>query len=466
MSLYGTGRGEGIAAALIIAAMVVGVRALGAWLVDSPDLTAAAIDAALPAVGGITCYRFLRAQGRSRYAAFLAGAAYALSPWLAAIGGMPREQLAAALAPLALEAACRCDRPSWRRVWLPRATFCMPLPFVAGSSLIAIATGVLCAAALVRTIVCGDREVGRQQTRPLVIVVVVAILAAANLVWLDPLAPWFADAVTMTPLEVLTAHRPSYPGFDFAAVLRVPGPVILTFVVLGLLRRQRHVDTVPWCALALAGALPTAFVAIPGLAAVAPSLTLMPAMPATAWWLTLLACVVLGAAGLDDFLDLPLRRRTALPWLLAIAVAGAPLLPSFTHVPTREWPLTMTFLGLALMLPAWRQLGILRFKNWLAAMALIALAIPLLQVMAPPAMPMPMPLAMPAAPAGDVRPPDLLAAPGVPTPPWWHYSGLLLAAFVGGCLWLSAWRRKWNARAMPSAAKAAIVKKAKPSKRS
>ena len=41
--------------------------------------------ALLPALGGVLCYRFLRAQGRSRYAGFLAGMAYGVSPWLLAM---------------------------------------------------------------------------------------------------------------------------------------------------------------------------------------------------------------------------------------------------------------------------------------------------------------------------------------------------------------------------------------------
>jgi hypothetical protein len=167
---------------------------------------------------------------------------------------------------------------------------------------------------------------------------------------------------------------------------------------------------------------------------------------------------VLGAAGLDDFLDLPLRRRTALPWLLALAVIGAPWLPLCgARVPEREWPLTATFVALALMLPAWRQLGILRFKNWLAAMALVALAIPMLQVWSEPYGP-PAPLGETAAraPAGFDA---LLARPA------WHYAGLLVA-LVGGCvLAMFARRRTRHASSAPSAAKAAIVKKAKRSKR-
>ena len=124
MSLYGTGRREGIVAALCITAMVLlvhlGASELAAPGLDAPELGTALRRGVLPALGGLLCYRLLRAQGRSRYAGFLIGAAYGLSPWFGALGDAPREQLAAALAPLALEMACRCDRPLQRRIWCRR----------------------------------------------------------------------------------------------------------------------------------------------------------------------------------------------------------------------------------------------------------------------------------------------------------------------------------------------------------
>ncbi len=459
MSLYGTGRSEGIGAVLLIGAIVLLVRAIAAWPTDIDELLLGLQPALLPALGGMLCYRFLRAQGRSRYAGFLVGAAYGLSPWLLSIASVPREQLAAALAPLALEAACRCDRPSWRARWLPWSWFCIALPFLAGLTVIGVLTSLLCAAAFVRTLTCGDRDDERPAGPGFLLAAIAAIAAIGNLVWLDPLGAWLGPLEAMSPMAVLSTHRPQLLGFDVAAVLRVPGPVLLTFAALGLLRRQRHVDSSVWLGLALAGGLPTLIAGIPLLHAASPLWMASPLLPAAAWWLSLLAIAVLGAAGLDDFLGLPMRRRTALPWLLAIAVAVSPLIPAFgARAPEREWPLTVTFLALTVLLPTWRRLGILSFKNWLAAAVLVTLAIPALQVI-------PLPTASPAAPLGEFAPPGPRVE--VPmAPPLWHYSGLLAACVCGGWLWLSAAARKRHARPQPIAAKAAIKKKPKPAKRS
>lgn len=460
MSLYGTGRSEGITAVLLVGAIVLLTRACGGWLGDEGGLLATMAPAGLPAIGGMLCYRFLRAQGRSRYSAFLVGAAYGLSPWLLAMQTSPREQLAAALAPLALEAACRIDRPTHRAQWLPWAWAGMAAPFVAGLTVVGALVGALCALTLARTFACGERDDERPTAPGLAALLALTVFAAANLVWLDALSPWLPPADVVSAAAILAVHRPQEPGFDLAAVLRVPGPALLTLALLGLLRRQRHVNGNIWCALAIAGGLPTLFTAVPWLAAAIPAWANQPMIPAAAWWLSLLGIVVLAAAGLDDFLDLPLRRRTALPWLLATAVATAPWLPVLgARLPEREWPLTATFVALPLVLMCWRGLGILRFKNWLATLVLVALAMPLLQVQVHPR-----PAPPPAAPLVEGARPvpafaDLLAAPP------WHYAGLLVA-FAGGC-WLaaSAWRRNRHARIRPAAAKAAITKKARPSQR-
>lgn len=459
MSLYGTGRSEGIAAVVLVGLIVLVTRALGGWLGDEGELLTTLAPGALPAIGGMLAYRFLRAQGRSRYSAFLVGAAYGLSPWLLAMHAGPREQLAAALAPLALEAVSRIDRPTHRARWLPWAWAGMAAPFVAGLTVIGVLVALLCAATLARTIACGDREAEQPPSRGILVLVAMTLLAAGNLVWLAPLDGWLPPPDMPGVLAVMSVHRPADPGIDLAAVLRVPGPALLTLALLGLLRRQRHVDGNLWLGLAIAGGLPTLFTAVPWLAAATPVWASHPWIPTGAWWLTLLAIVVLAAAGLDDFLDLPLRRRTALPWLLAIAVATAPWLPVFgAQVPAREWPLTATFVALPLVLTVWRRLGILRFKNWLATVVLVALAIPMLQAR-------PLPLPPPAAPLDEAWVPQPAFYEGFAVPVW-RYAGLL-AAFAGGC-WLaaSAFRRNHHARKKPAAANAAIVKKARPAQRS
>src|SRR5690606_22783680 len=147
-------------------------------------------------------------------------------------------------------------------------------------------------------------------------------------------------------------------GLDGAALLRLPGPVLLLFALLGILRRQRHAALLPWLTVAVLGAVPTFAIALLPLDNVLlsswPPIVML---PAAAWWYTLPAITVLGAAGLGDVLGLPPPRRTALPWLRAFAVAGAPLVPAFcSRVPEQEWPLTATFLLLAVLLPTWRRI--------------------------------------------------------------------------------------------------------------
>ena len=85
MSLYGDGRRDGLLAALAIVVISLGVRVMGHTVAIDGDLLAALRPAALPALGGVLCYRLLRALGCSRYAGFLVGAGYAVSPWSLAL---------------------------------------------------------------------------------------------------------------------------------------------------------------------------------------------------------------------------------------------------------------------------------------------------------------------------------------------------------------------------------------------
>ncbi len=382
MSLYGTGRGEGIGATFLIAAIVLVVQLVGAWA--RPQATDLELLARIcvPALGGALCYRFLRAQGRSRYAGFLVGIAYGLSPWLVGMAQAPREQLAAALAPLALEAVVRCDRPSSRRAWLPWTWLCLSLPFLAGPTIVAAACAALCLMGLVRTVACGDRDDERPSLPGLLTATSLSALAAAQWLWLDALAPWLDAEVTTSPDTLLTTYRSTPGSFDLATALRVPGPLLLVMAALGVLRRQRHVDVGAWTFLAGLGALPRVLQWVPGYDLVSHGLDALPLLPTAAFWWCLLAFAVLGAAGLDDFLDNPVRRRTALPWLLAGVVAVGPLLPSFgASEPRQEWPLVLTAIALVTLLPLWKRLGILRFKTVLVGVALVALTIPPLQAL-------------------------------------------------------------------------------------
>lgn len=461
MSLYGTGRKEGVVAVLLIALLVLTIEVIGGLqsLGRAIDLPETASDAIVPSIAGLTFYRFLRAQGRSRYTAFLTGVAYALSPWMLTVSMAPREQLAAALAPLALEAVSRCDRPSQRPAWLPWAGPLVGLPFLAGPTLIAAFSSGLCACLLLRTATCGDRDERRPPARGITGAALLGAITAVSFAFADPLAPWLVTPLPVT-FTVLTAHQGAVQGLDLAAVLRIPGPCLLLFAVLGILRRQRHTNIPVWLVIAGFGALPTVLqVLTPTTDWAATAWHGKEQLAATSWWLFLLGVAVLSAAGLDDFLDLPLRRRSALPWLLAFVVAAAPMIPTFgSNAPKLEWPLTATFLLLTVLLPLWRRMGILRFKNVLAVATVVALAVPALQVLPPLAVTVPWatPMGETALPFGD---------PLLDDAPRWPYAGGALVLLCSGLWSLFAMWRSITARPVPKRAKAAITKKARPSNR-
>lgn len=467
MSLYGSGRAEGIGAAVAIVAVVGAVYALGSWqamplaVIDWPTLATAA---AAPALGGLLCYRFLRAMGRSRYAGFLIGAMYALSPWFLGAAAMPREQFAAAIAPFALEGALRLGRPNQRAVWLAALPFCLAAPWLAGPTLVALFATLLAIAFVVDARRHTERDECRGFTTRAAVGGLLAAVIVATLLWLDPLASTLHTALAPTPAQVLAAHRPSQLGLDLAALLRLPGPVMLLFALLGLLRRQRHAPPTLWLFVGCIGALPATIATLAvtegGAAAIPPMLQ------STSFWACLLACTALGAAGLDDFLELPLRRSGALPWLLVGSALAAPLVPLVgSHAPAMEWPLVATFLAMPLLLPLWRRFGVLRFKNVLAAAGLAALLAPALQILPNATAPHAAPLAEGSAAARSAA---SLATDWarLAEHPSWHYVGLALS-LASASLWLlSASLRKWIASKKPATPHRAMAKKATPAKRS
>lgn len=463
MSLYGSGRREGFLTTLAIAGLVAAVHVLGAWF--APDraagITAALRSAGIPALAGALCYRTLRAFGRSRFAGFLGGLAYALSPWFVAFALVPREQVAAALAPLALEAVARLSRPGNRPRWLPWAGFGLGIPFAAGPAVTTLLASGLALVLLWRIAARDDGE--PRVVRALPGILLLAALVGGTMAWLDPFALLFAQPAALEPVHVLAAHRPPELGLDAAALMRLPGPVVLLFAALGLLRQQRHARLSLWLGVAVLGAVPTLLsICVPmpaGFAAwLAPRM-----LSAVSWWLSLFAVTVLGSAGLDDFLELPMRRRSALPWLLALTVGVVPVVLAFgASAPACEWPLTGSFVLMALLLPLWRKVGILRFKNVLATVTVMALAVPALQIL-----PIEAPITSSPAPLAEVEPSDYAAVlRALARRPWWHYSGLAFAVVAAGAWALSAWRRNQKANPTPSAAKAAITKKARSPQRS
>lgn len=461
MSLYGTGRREGILAVVVMTLIIVFVHAIaearaGVW---PSDWQGPAEQAGLAAVGGALFYRFLRSLDRSRFAAFLAGTAYALAPWFAAIAVLPREQAAAALAPLALEVATRAVRPDQSRRWLPWAGLFIAIPFAAGVTTVACFAALLATVQLVRAIVEVEAEDRPARAVGVFAAVVTGAAAATSLVWLDLGAPWFGLSLAPSTIEVLAAHRAPSLGLDVAAFVRLPGPVLLLFALLGLMRWQRRASNVGWLMIALVGAVPMLLLTFwPAFAELRSSSPQLTTIAAAGWWTALLATTVLGAAGLDDFLELPLRRPFALRLLLMIALVSAPALLFDARAPGQEWPLIVAFVAIAALLAMWRRLGILQFKNVLAVIAVLALAAPALQTLAVTER---LDIdVLPARPVTEVDPIAAFERQGwlyVASRPHWYYSGL-----VGALAWsliaaVMPRRRRTNPSPAPSSASTPIA---------
>ena len=371
MSLFGTGRKEGIVSVCLIGILTAAAHLAAALRHDA--LSEAAIVTMLAGgVGGMLTYRFLRAQGRSRYAGFLGGIAYGMSPLFAGLVDCPREQLAAAVAPLALEAVSHCDRASHRRTWMPWLGLCLALPFVLGVTVVATLAITLAVAMLTLTIVRNGRGEERVPLRKSLLALLIGCSAIANLVWLDPLAGWLGNQAPVALQNVLSGEATPM------VIVRVVGPFLVWFALLGILRRQRHVTTSLWLMIAMVGAMPTIVLTIPGFSASMPEIFTAWAVPAMSWWLSVLAITVMGAAGLDDWLDQPQRRRGAHLWLLLATLFLAPALPlaCASIDPIQLATVLGTFAVLALATVCWRQLGVLRFKNMLSIVALVAFAVP------------------------------------------------------------------------------------------
>ncbi len=434
MSLFGTGRREGIIAVCLIG-LLTAVTHLAAALRHGPLGESAYVTMIAGAVGGMLTYRFLRVQGRSRYAGFVGGVAYGMSPLFAGLIDSPREQLAAALVPLALEAAYHCTLPSTRRIWLPWAGLCIAAPFVLGVTVIATLAAMLAAGTLAITIIRSGQGIDRVPLRAIGLTVLIGTLALTNLVWLDPLAGWLGDQQAIDPQNVLSGETTPM------VLVRVVGPFLVWFALLGILRRQRHVMTSLWLTLAVVGAMPTILLTIPGMSASMPAVFTVWGVAAMSLWLSVLAITVMGTAGLDDWLDQPQRRRGAHLWLLLATLFVAPALPlaCASIDPIHLATVLGTFGLVAVVTTCWRRLGVLRFKNGLSTAALAAFAIPvILQTRPERAL---------ASPIGEtaVRSWQRVAEQLL-SQPCWHYTGLTLAVLAGAMfsIWLALWSKSTN----------------------
>lgn len=438
MSLYGSGRREGIVATVVVAALAL-LAHLGTAMAHGVPPIEVAPTALCAALGGVTLFRYLRAQGRSRYAAFVCAAASATSPLFPLLAAAPREQLAAALAPLALEAARRSRNPAQQRAWLPWAGLLLATPLVAGDTVIGVAAATLASLAVLRAAVDVGEYIG--SPRSAFTALLLGGVAAGNLLLLDPLGGLIG-----------TAAAPRAPA-ELATALGAFGPFAIWLTLLGLLRRQRQERALPWLLCAAVGALPLFL--LPLLPAATGWLALFGADTAAWLWLGHLALAALGAAGLDDFLELPMRRRHALALMTAATLLLAPLACGFANVELRSWwPLLSTFATLALVVPAWRRLGVLGVKNWLAVASLATFGLLLWHSGGTFAPHSGLPAGMHAAPLGEIAAPTTWSQ-HLPDVPWWHYSGLIAVALVA-LPWALWPRRSQTAKATPRAAKAAI----------
>jgi len=427
MSLYGTGRKEGIAAVCLIGILTAVAHLLAALRFEELGFAglgeSAYVTITTGSLGGMLTYRFLRAQGRSRYAAFLGGIAYGMSPLFAGLIDSPREQIAAALVPLGLEAAAQLDRPTTMRRWLPWAGLCLALPFAVGVTVVATLATTLALAMIALTAMRCGRGDDRLPLRQTGTSLLLGTVALSNLIWLAPLHAWLGSGNATEVQSVLSGETTPM------VIVRVVGPFLVWFALLGILRRQRNVMTSFWLVLALVGAAPTAMLAIPGVSASLPNVFTAWAVPAMSWWLSVLAITVMGTAGLDDWLDQPQRRRGAHLWLLVLTLFVAPALPlaGASINPVHLATVLGTFGVLATVTLGWRRLGVLRFKNILSGVALIAFAMPvILQSQAPAAFGAPM---GESAPRSVERAIELLM-----THPWWHFAGIVGAVLIAGLI--------------------------------
>ncbi len=461
MSLYGSGRREGVLAVVVMAFLVLAVHALGEarrdglWPFDWQEPLPHAV---IASVAGTTFYRFLRGLGRSRYVSFLAGTAYALAPWFHAMTVLPREQAAAALAPLALEACNRAGRPDQSRRWLPWTGLLIGAPFLAGLTTIACLAALLAVVQLGRAIVEVESEDRPQRIVGVAGAVIFGAGTAFALIWLDLAMPWFGLSFAPTTVEVLAAHRSPAGGLDVAAFVRLPGPILLLFALLGIMRWQRHASNTGWLMIALVGAIPMLLLTFwPTFGELRSTWPVLGQIAVASWWTTLLAITVLGAAGLDDFLEMPVRRPIVLRLLLMIAVVATPVLLFYSAAPASEWPIALGLLAVTALMLTWRRLGILHFKNVLALFAVVAFAAPALQVIA--VTEHTTILHLPSLPMTEVDPLARFEREGwlyLASRPWQYYSGLVVAVVWGGIA-MFALRRRSRARTAPANARQPIA---------
>ncbi|GAB4152921.1 MAG: hypothetical protein Fur0037_21750 [Planctomycetota bacterium] len=343
------------------------------WLLAlGPAFWAQILAALHAAIASATFYRFLRAYGRSRYASFLGGGSYGLSAWLLAAMATLPQAAAAAWLPLQLEAVVRTTTPGKYRRGTAMLPFALALPFATGGTILAT-IGLLVALSMLfglqRRMLSHERP--RVRARTGFALVLAAMLTAPE---------WLAFA----QLGVGASHfePPRIPGLwteaQPIAWISELGVLALVLLPLALLRSQPRARIWPWLVSTLGAAAAIALLAGGRLV-----LDLPAPLPDALWnaslWLCTTGVLVLATASLDDFLGSPQRRPWSLYAVPAASIAAVSCLAllrpewfSRLMETPGPWVAALATVLAAVLLPFWRALGVLRWKQAFALVALSA----------------------------------------------------------------------------------------------
>ena len=366
------------------------------------------------ALASLLMYRFVRAQPTSRFVAFLGGGLWGLGWFFQAQLDRLPEAAACAWLPLCLESLWRLTRPGNRRGATAALAVGVAAMVMTGGFAVTrvalLALGLMTAwniqrlGASDRLATLGSLAIGGLGA--------LLLCAPAWLDWLqfaavlepaDPLgtplpagAVWGVLSPTLLSSDALHELGPRLVARESLALALFPGTATLLFAVMGFVRPSPAQPRWPWLTLAALGLYLS--VDAPGAGFLRDATGLASARPGATLLLLHLGLLVLACNGLNAFLDAPYRRPVAIPLLATASVlsagaaAGALLLqPELSGGALLGWlgghgvdaieaaaavarrallPTTSVLLLLGLMFLVWRRMGVLRFKQALAAVVL------------------------------------------------------------------------------------------------